>query len=476
MSETTDAPSSLADVPEVSVATLVESIPDAVVIAEFASNEIVAVNDAAGELFDCRTTDLVGLDRRELHPADEVDAYEEAFHRGFESNKVERLQDGSPLYIETMGGEQTPVEINAQRIEAGDRLLVLGVFRDISTRIERETRLKETTARLNTLVDATPFPITVLDLDGTVQLWNQAAEETFGYSAEEIIGTQYPLFVDDETFHDLFERVLDGATLGGREAVHRARDGSRLDVELYARPLYEDGELTGSIGSAIDVTDRKRRTQQLDVLHRLLRHNLRNKLTVIQGYGSFLQSELPAEETELREATEKIVAAGKDLSELSTHAVQSRTLGSAADAVQVALSTLLAEVSDVDASVSGASVEVSAATESAVVSKQAADALSRLLSHVVAYMETPMVDVEVTVQNRYVQLDIHGASALLAGGDAELIRNGTETDLRHGSDLDVARTYLTVTGLGGDIIPLDGAPAPASLRVEIPRLDASQPT
>ncbi|WP_267161023.1 PAS domain S-box protein [Halovenus salina] len=471
MSEATE-PSSLTEMPEVSVTTIMESIPDAVIVAEFGSNEIVAVNDAATELFDCRTDDLIGADRRTLHPTDNIDAYREAFHRGLNGDKVERLQDGSPVYIETWDGKRVPVEINAQRIEANNRTLVLGVFRDISTRIDRENQLKEATARLNTLVDATPFPVAVLDPEGTVQLWNQAAEETFGYGAEEIVGTQYPLFVDDEQFQSLFERVLDGGTVGGCEAVHRARDGSRLDVELYARPLYEDGEITGSIGSAIDITDRKRRNQQLDVLHRLLRHNLRNKLTIIQGYASMLQSGESVDNAAREDAVEKILAATAELSDLSTHAVQSRTLSSAAGSARTDLSTLLANLRETDAAVSEATVEVPTVEAQAVVSKQAVDALSRLLTRIVEYIETPTIDLAVEIRDRYVQLDIHGETALLAGGDAELIRNGTETDLRHGSDLDVARTYLAVTGVGGDIIPLDSASGPRSLRVEIPRLEA----
>jgi PAS domain S-box-containing protein len=471
MSETTESPS-LAEVPEVSVTTVIESIPDAVIIAEFSSNEIVAANDAAAALFDCRTEDLVGLDRRELHPGTDTEAYEEAFHRGFENNKVERLADGSPLYIETRRGERTPVEINAQRIEAGEQLLVLGVFRDISTRIERENQLRQTTSRLNTLVDATPFPVAVLDLDGTIQMWNQAAEQTFGYAAEELVGSQYPFFVDDDQFAALFERITDGETLAGYETVHRARDGSRIDVEIYARPLYEDGEMTGIIGSAIDITDRKRRSQQLDVLHRLLRHNLRNKLTVIQGYASMLRADPSADGETIQEMTEKILAATGELSELSAHAVASRTLGAASNSARTTLPTLLTDLRDVDASVADGTVTVPTVDDTVVISEPLCEALSRLLTHSLDYMETPTVDLTVDVRDSYVALDIRGEAALLAGGDAELIRNGTETDLRHGSGLDVARTYLTVTGLGGDILLLDDEQAPHSLRVEIPRLDA----
>lgn len=473
MSGATDSLATLTEMSDLSVETILESIPDAVIVAEFGSGEIVAANEAAGELFDCQAESLLGLNHLQLHPSDGADLYAEAFRRGFESEQVERLQDGSPLYVETTVGERKPVEINAQRVRTGDRSLVLGVFREISGRIERERQLEQTTTRLNTLLDATPLPVTVLDPSGRVQMWNRAAEEVFGYSSEEIVGDDYSLFVDTQQFDDLFENVLNGATLEGYEAVLRARDGSRVHVEIYARPLYDDGAVTGVIGSAVDVTDRELRRQRLDVLHRLLRHNLRNRLAVIQGYASALSAE-PGPDATTTEAAERIVAASEELADLSNHATQVRTVVNAAETDSTSVSKLLEQIDAVEPDTLEATFDTSTVQEQVCVPSLARDALSWLLAHIVEYVDEPAVRLAVTVQDSYVQLDIDGEGPLLSEGNAELIANGEETALRHGSNMDVARSYLTLTSFGGEIIQHDDSPPGRSLRVEIPRTDTDE--
>lgn len=471
MAETIDSASTLTEIPEVSVATIIESIPDAVIVAEFASSEIVAANEAAGELFDCRTDTLVGLDHLQLHPAGDEEFYEEAFHRGFENEQVDRLEDGSPLYIETLSGERKPVEINARRIEADAQTLVLGVFRDISNRIEREKQLEETTTRLNTLLDSTPLPVAVLDTRGRIQLWNRAAQETFGYTSEEVVGEHHPLFVDDDVLEDLLERVLHGGVLEGYEAVYRAKDGSRVHVELYARPLYEDGEITGLIGSAVDTSTRKRQSHHLDVLHRVLRHNLRNKLSVIRAHGAMLADDSARESVSAQESGERIVAASDKLAELSDHATHVRDVVTASETDPASLSELLETIPLPDRDVSELSVTAPEDREGVRVPGRAIDALSWLLGHIGEHTDEAALELALAVEDRYVRLEILGESPLLSEGEAELITNGEETALKHGSDLDIARAYLVLTGIGGEIIQPDETPRRRRLSAEIPRTD-----
>lgn len=471
MSKTNDSSVQLADVPEFSVATLIESIPDGIVVAEYESGKIVGANDAAGELFDCQPSDLVGRSHLELHPAEDEEQYREAFRRGFESETIERLDDGGLLYIETLDGERKPVEINAQRIQSGRKTHVLGVFREISRRIERERQLEETTRRLNTLVDATPLPVAVLDTSGCVQLWNQAAQDTFGYEPDEIIEERYPLFVDDTELDAVLTKICDGSILDGYETVHRARDGSRAQVELYARPLYDDGVVTGVIGAAIDVTSQKRRRERLDVLHRLLRHDLRNKLVVIEGYASMLADEPETGGPTNAEAAEKIVAATAELTTLSNHATQVRKVVNANKTDVVGLPALLDTLRDVKQVLPATSLDAPSATYDVEIPAKADSAVSWLLTQVAQYVDEPGIDLRIEVCDRFVRVDIRGDSPLLSKGDAELITNGKETALKHGSDLDIARAYMTISSLGGDIIQIDNTLPEQSFRFEIPRTD-----
>ncbi len=261
MSRAIDASIDLSDVSGLSLETVVSGIPDAVIVARAGSGEIVAANEAAGSLFEGDPNRLVGRDQQELHPSADAELYREAFARGLDDERVTRLADGRQVYVDTLEGNRTPVEINAQRIEADGRAFLLGVFRDITDRRERERRLEQTETRLNALIDATPVPVAALDDQLRVTLWNQAAEETLGYAESDVLGETYTLFVDQRQFEAAAARVLEGERLDGYETVLRAQDGSRVEVALSARPLVEDGAITGLVGAAVDVTSENRRRQ-----------------------------------------------------------------------------------------------------------------------------------------------------------------------------------------------------------------------
>jgi len=467
MSRAIEASIDPSDVSGLSLETIVSSIPDAVIVARAESGEIVAANEAAGSLFEGETDRLVGRSQEELHPSGDAELYREAFARGLQDEQVTRLADGTQVYVETLDGDRKPVEINARRIEAEDRAFLLGVFRDITDRRERESRLERTETRLNALIEATPIPVAALDDQLRVTLWNQAAEETLGYAEEDVLGETYTLFVDQQQFEAAAERVLDGERLDGYETVLRASDGSRVDVAMYAQPLSRDGSITGLVGSAVDITAEKRRQQHLEVAHRVLRHNLRNKLSVIRGYASVL---LEDETVPRDEATERIVDASDRLAELSDHASIVRQEIQRSATETIAIEKVLDRAGEAESG--GTALSVRPATGPAIVSEQAAPAVARLLDRMCTYTDAEAIRLSACVEDRYVEIEIAGDRALLSRGDAELIAHEEESALLHGHELAVARSYLTIASFGGDVLQVDGERSRRQFRVDLPRVDA----
>lgn len=70
-------------------------------------------------------------------------------------------------------------------------------------------------------------------------------------------------------------------------------EGRQRWVQSTGERITEDG-VTKLRGLVQDITNRKGREQRLNVLTRVLRHNLRNKMTVIIGAAEMLQEQLPA--------------------------------------------------------------------------------------------------------------------------------------------------------------------------------------
>ncbi len=81
-----------------------------------------------------------------------------------------------------------------------------------------------------------PDPLVGLDADGAVCVWNPAAEDLFGWSAEETIGKPPPFLPDDK--HVEHERLAAEARFGkpahDYQTVRRRRDGRLVRVSLAA--------------------------------------------------------------------------------------------------------------------------------------------------------------------------------------------------------------------------------------------------
>ena len=77
------------------------------------------------------------------------------------------------------------------------------------------------------------------DLKRNVVVWSRAAEQIFGYIAEETMGRRTMLVPPEATDESqaLFERCLTGEAVRDLEVRRRRKDGSMVDVELAAREL-----------------------------------------------------------------------------------------------------------------------------------------------------------------------------------------------------------------------------------------------
>lgn len=117
--------------------------PDAILIADANTGHIIAANDAAGTLFGGKSADLVGVPQWKLHPPEHRETYERYFREHITDNRV-FVPDAEIMRLD---GVVTPVEIAAQPKVISGRYLMVGFFRDLSYRKQREQELTEALAR-----------------------------------------------------------------------------------------------------------------------------------------------------------------------------------------------------------------------------------------------------------------------------------------------------------------------------------------
>ena len=113
-------------------------------------------------------------------------------------------------------------------------------------------------------------------LDGVVTSWNRAAEETFGYAADEIIGQHIEiLFPPDRLAEEdmIVARLNRGERVDHHETVRRRKDGRDIQVSLSVSPIYDDhGQVVGASKIVRDITDQKLVRERMEMLQAELLH------------------------------------------------------------------------------------------------------------------------------------------------------------------------------------------------------------
>jgi PAS domain S-box-containing protein len=109
-------------------------------------------------------------------------------------------------------------------------------------------RLEAEGNRFRSLLDALPHAVIAFDAEGRATLWNPAAERTFGWKEEEVLGRFNPIVPEEEeeAFRAFLERVLAGDVMPDLKIRGRRKDGAAVDVLLSAAPVRDpEGRTSG---------------------------------------------------------------------------------------------------------------------------------------------------------------------------------------------------------------------------------------
>jgi PAS domain S-box-containing protein len=139
-------------------------------------------------------------------------------------------------------GTERPIDDSAAPIRdgAGRMLGVVLIFRDVTEQRRAEQELRASEARKSAVLQTALDCIITMDHEGNVVEFNPAAEKTFGYRREAIIGQELCEFIIPSALRDLHRKGLghylatgEGPVLGKRLELSALRaDGSEFPVEL----------------------------------------------------------------------------------------------------------------------------------------------------------------------------------------------------------------------------------------------------
>ena len=260
----------------------------------------VYVNRRAGEIAGYSVDELLHMSMQDLMHPDELNGIMEIFRKRFTGEPAPTQHD---TVIIRKDGQSIPVELSrARTIWHGQPADILSIH-DITERKrtgealqrahdELERRVGERTAELartneqlklelaehkraqealrtsqeyaSNVIDSSVDMIIAVDTDRYIVEFNQAAEETFGYRRDEVIGTPVGILYanpqEGRTVHNT--TVVQGQCV--QEILNRRKNGEVFPSLLSASLLRDaHGELVGVMGVSRDITEQKQAREAL---------------------------------------------------------------------------------------------------------------------------------------------------------------------------------------------------------------------
>lgn len=242
-----------------------------------------------------------------------------------EDKAVELLKQGATDYVLKDRMERLPFATK----RALDAAAQLSKFR--KTEIELQTNRKLLQTIINNAIDA----IFIKDLEGKYILINEASEKAIGKSSEEVIGKDdtflYPA-EEAQMIKSLDKQVIETETSHTFEEEVTLADGKKHIFHVIKCPMFDDfGKITGMFAIARDITEYKKKDEQLIVakekaeesdrlktafLHNIS-HEIRTPMNAIIGFSSFL-NDADLDAAKRRQFTDIIIRSSNQLLSIIT--------------------------------------------------------------------------------------------------------------------------------------------------------------
>jgi PAS domain S-box-containing protein len=243
-------------------------------------------------------------------------------------------QDGEPVeaLARKADGEVFTVELVATPFELGGEALHWIALRDVTERKLDEATLRQSEARFRSAVETLGEGLVITDAFDRITYVNSRMAELADRAPEEMIGrTVEELLIPEDELLDYRERMqlrLQGVS-EQYELRLKKKGGDAFWAEISASAFRgADGEVAGTLGAVMDVSERKRIQEELiaavDAAEDASRaksaflanmsHELRTPLNAIIGYSEMLAEEMRDRELDdLLPDLDKVYGAGKHL-------------------------------------------------------------------------------------------------------------------------------------------------------------------
>ena len=276
-----------------------------------------------------------------------------------------------------------------------------------------------------------------------------------------------------QSLYDVLPALAEAVEQGDRSRFRLDIDGTVRYYDVRVSPLYRyRGVLSGRLVSLRDVTEQHQREQRLDVLNRVLRHNIRNELNIVRGNIDIARENADPEvagrlETAL-DTLEALVDRSEKVSTLS-QLFETDTGGrfDLAAELESDVATLREEYphADIDLSLPPA-LPVGTSPPVVIVFEE-------LVRNAIEHNDDPAPHVSVSVDtgvsdDRYVAVRVADDGPGIGQQDRLAVTEGRETPLEHGSGVGLWLARW-VTERNGGSLSIENTDDGAAVTVVLPR-------
>ena len=293
---------------------LFEGAPDAIILADPTSKKILDANRAACLLLGRELEELIGMFQHELHPA----SNENYSWSTFDQHLEESFSIGYTKPVENIilrpDGAEIPVEILAQLLQLADKKILLGTFRDISSRKKMEQDLitakekaEESEEKFRAAFFSSPDSVNINKLNGEYIEINEGFTRVTGYTKEDIDKKSYfeiDIWAIPEDRDKLIYSLNTYGIIENMESVFRAKDGTLIPALMSAQIIKLNNE-PHILSVTREIADRKKMEQDLiaakekaEESDRLktaflnnVSHEIRTPMNAIIGFSELLVNE-----------------------------------------------------------------------------------------------------------------------------------------------------------------------------------------
>jgi two-component system cell cycle sensor histidine kinase/response regulator CckA len=162
-----------------------------------------------------------------------------------------------------------------------------------------EKAVWESEEKFKAIAGSAKDAITIMNNEGNISYWNEAAEKTFGYSAHEALGKELHIFLAPPKYHDAYTRAIvkfrttgQGPVVGKTLELEAVRkDGTIFPMELSVSAVKIE-EKWNALGIVRDISLRKEAEEALERAHNELEQRVEERTTDLRVANEKLQGEI----------------------------------------------------------------------------------------------------------------------------------------------------------------------------------------